>query len=1019
MRLAPIAAAYLFAIFAIFSQTLPAAWAQQTADDIVQKDPTSAAKMEARLVGEPFRITIEGFRAGEGYLSADGKFLIYQSENVKDNPFFQIFLMNLADYTTQQVSPGIGKTTCAWIHPDGSRILFASTHDDPDAVKKQNEEIQKRASGNEDRYSWDFDDAFEIYSVKRAELGKNPTYENLTNSRGYDAEGSYSPDGKLIAFGSNRSAFDGKMDERQAKIFAADKSYMMDIYIMEADGKNVRRLTDALGYDGGPFFSPDGKRICWRHFSEDGTVAEIMTMNIDGSDKRQLTKLNASSWAPFYHPSGKYLIFTTNRHGYGNFELYLVSVDGGEPVRVTYTNGFDGLPVFSPDGHKLYWTRQVNEKGPSSRPPAQIFRATWNHEAALEALDLSDAVPAEAKEVQDQATEAAKLSSAEYSPTDVARHVAYLCRPELEGRMTGSRGEKMATEYVAAYFDHLGLKPAGGEGSFFQPFEFPAGASLGPNNTLRSSIADRPSELTLDKDWRPLSFSGSGSFDSQSLVFAGYGITAPQSAEQEGYDSFAHLDVKDKWVVVFRFLPESISPERRQFLTAFASLRDKARRARDLGARGLIVVSGPTSRVREQLVPLQRDSALAGTSLAVVSVTDEVARRWFSAADKDLNEIQTKLDSGEPVAGFELPAKVEATIDVEQVMQIGRNAVGRLQVGDRPSEQTIVVGAHIDHLGTGTSSSLARDDEKGQIHFGADDNASGVAVMMEIAEHLVALPPEERSALKRDIIFAAWSGEELNLQGSKHFVAQLQAEASGGTPTAKTASGDQTTSKPASIYPRVAAYVNMDMVGRFQKTLVLQGLGSSDFWRKEIQRLSLVAELPVTPLDETSLPTDSTSFYLAGVPIIAAFTGAHSDYHSPRDTPEKLDYDRAAQIARFMGSMAHSLAAADAPPSFIQTKAETAPQQPRAGARVYMGTIPDYASEVKGVLISGTNGGSPAEKAGLKANDVIVELAGLKIENIQDYAAALRVLRIDESVKIVVQRGDEKLTLEIIPTSRQ
>ncbi len=993
--------------------------AQLADEDIVKRDPAAATKLESRLVGLPSQVTLEGLRAGEGYFSADGKFLIYQSEQVSGNPFFQIFVMNLADGTTQQVSPGIGKTTCAWIHPDGKRMLFASTHDDPDAEKKQRDELKKRSEGTQDRYAWDYDEFFEIYSVDRDELGKKPKYTNLTKAKGYDAEGSYSPDGKQIVFASNRSAFDGRMKPEVAKIFEVDKTYMMEIYIMNADGTDVRRLTDTLGYDGGPFFAPDGKRICWRRFAENGATAEIMTMNLDGSDQRPLTKLNAMSWAPFFHPSGKYLVFTTNRHGFENFELYLVSTDGGEPIRATYTNGFDGLPVFSPDGKKLVWTRQVGEPGPSGRPPGQIFRADWNHAAALEALGLGDAPPENPKEVQRRAVESAKLSSADFSRDDVARHVAYLCRPELEGRMTGSPGEQMATEYVAAYFDHLGLKPAGAEGTYFQKFQFPAGAALGPNNAMSYSTGEKQTDLTLDKDWRPLSFSASGSIDPTNIVFAGYGMFAPKTEQNEGYDSFAQLDVKDKWVMVLRFMPENITPERRQYLAAFSSLRDKARKARDLGAKGIIVVSGPTSRVREQLVPLQRDAALSGTSVAVVSITDDVARQWLLAAKKDLNEVQTLLDSGNPTSGFDLSLKVVAQIDVEQVIQIGQNVVARLQVGDAPSEQTVVVGAHIDHLGNGTSSSLAREDEKGQIHFGADDNASGVAVMMEIAEHLAALPEAERRALKRDFVFAAWSGEELNLQGSKHFVATLQAKQTGPTPAGGSSSGSNNPGPPPSIYPQVAAYVNMDMVGRFQKSLVLQGLGSSDFWRKEIQRLALVTELPVTPLDDTNLPTDATSFYLAGVPIIAAFTGAHNDYHTPRDTPEKLDYVRAAQIARFMGEMTRSLSAAENPPPFIQHKIEAAPQQARAGARVYLGSIPDYASDVKGVLLSGATGGSPAAKAGLKANDVIVELAGKKIENIQDYADALKALKAGEKVKIAVRRGGERVDLEITPISRQ
>ncbi len=998
-------------IATIGTETLRACPQVPAAEDITATDPDQAARLEARLLGPTMRVTIEGHRAGEGYFSADGKWLIYQSEQEAENPFYQIYLMNLSDGTTQRVSPGHGKTTCSWISPDATRLLFASTHADPEAVAKQKAELQDRANGVVKRYAWDYDEQFEIYTVERSELGKDPVYTNLTNALGYDAEGSFSPDGKLIAFASNRAAYARELNDEEARILRDDKSYFIDIYLMNADGTNLRRLTDVPGYDGGPFFSPDGQRICWRRFSPNGATAEVMTMNLDGSDVRQLTRMQAMSWAPYYHPSGRYLIFTTNKHGFSNFELYLVAADGeGTPVRVTYTPGFDGLPVFSPQGDQLYFTRQIAEVGPAGRAPAQIFRASWNHAAALQALGLSEQpVSANTKTAQAAGESVGSETQSAFTPEDVARHVAYLCRPELGGRMTGSDGERMATQYVAAYLEHLGLQPAGDHGSWFQEFEFPAGAELGLANQLKSGTGDAVTEYVIDQDWRPLSFSSVGEFAADSVVFAGYGITAPANDQQEAYDSFAGLNVAGKWVLVFRFLPESLSAERRLHLSSFSSLRDKARKARDLGAKGLIVVSGPTSRVREQLVPLQRDSTLSGTSIAVVSVTDAVVQNWFRDAGKDLNELQTLLDSGGTQVGFELPVQVAAEIDIKQVRQIGRNVVARWQPADRPSDQVVVVGAHIDHLGAGTSSSLAREDEKGKIHFGADDNASGVAVMMEIAEHFAALSADERSKLKRDLVFAAWSGEEMGLQGSRHFVERWRAA---NEPESGNTGGS------SAIYPGIAAYVNMDMVGRFQKALALQGLGSSDFWKREIQRLALITNLPVTPIDDTNLPTDATSFYLAGVPIVAAFTGGHQDYHTPRDTPEKLDYERAAQIGQFMGGMVDALVRADQPPNYLEHKSAARPMA-RTGARVSLGTIPEYAAEVVGVQISGVGKGSPAEKAGLQGGDVIVGLAGAKIENMQDYAAAIGLLKADETVKIVYLRGEQRQETDITPISRQ
>ena len=336
---------------------------------------------EAQLIRNRRQLTFEGRRAGEGYFSADGTRMVFQSERDPANPFYQIYVTDLETGDIEKVSPGTGKTTCAWIHPKGETILFASTHHDADAVKKQDEEIALRKSGKQRRYAWDYDPAFELYA--RAADG---TLKQLTSAKGYDAEASYSPDGTKIVFASNRQAFSGELSKREEENFKVDPAFMNDIYIMGADGENVERLTDVPGYDGGPFFSPDGQRICWRRFAENGATAEVYTMKIDGTDVKRLTEINAMSWAPYYHPSSDYLIFTTNKHGFSNFELYLVRADGeGDPVRVTYTDGFDGLPVFLPDGHRLSWTSNRTKEKRS-----QIFMADWDDAKARQLLGLSD-----------------------------------------------------------------------------------------------------------------------------------------------------------------------------------------------------------------------------------------------------------------------------------------------------------------------------------------------------------------------------------------------------------------------------------------------------------------------------------------------------------------------------------------------------------------------------------------------------------------------------------------------------
>jgi Tol biopolymer transport system component/biopolymer transport protein ExbD len=1061
------------------------------------QDASDVPSIESRFIQNARQVTFEGKRAGEGYFSADGNLMVFQSERRSDNPFYQIYLLDFETGDQENISPGHGKTTCAWIHPNNDLVLYASTQNDPEAKAKQKAELEFRESGQERRYSWDYDENYELFAFSR----QKKSFTQLTNARGYDAEASYSPDGNLIAFASNRNGYNRELTEREQKMFDVDPAYMMDIFIMNSDGSNVRQLTDVPGYDGGPFFSPDGKSICWRRFSENGLRAEIMTMNIDGSNQRRITNMKAMSWAPFYHSSGDYLIFTTNKQGFSNFELYMVDAQGkSDPVRVTDTDGFDGLASFLPGGKRITWT--------SNRTPgqaSQIFIADWNHDAALAALKQSKPNSDADSEAFESGTTSAKQSSSDFRPADIVRHVKYLCRPALGGRMTGSAGERKAVSYVAAYFDYLGLEPAGDDAGWFQRFDFPNGAKLNQDNQLTLSDGGKSTELTVGKDWRPLTFSGNVNVDPTEVVFAGYGIVAPAKGEFEEYDSYVHLDVKDKWVLAFRFVPEDVSPAHRRHLQFYANLRKKAFYARSRGAKGLIIASGPTSQVRSQLVALVNDFSPSGSSIAAISVSDDVAAKLLASKQKDLAAIQKKLDSGEPMMGFNLAsgANVAANVSIEKITGVGRNVVGRLQAGDTPSAEVVVVGAHIDHLGTGkSSSSLAKDAEKGAIHFGADDNASGVAAMLEIAEYLSNLKKKGKLPLKRDIIFAGWSGEELGLHGSKHFAKTFNvgkensqaaeqakpAEAQDDSPRdsshdfniainaeskltlngkltnradlkkeldfigksfpdfpitiksdpasdssvlaevialansagIKNTSLTTTTQQSSTSQPTngIVAALNMDMIGRLTDKLVLQGISSSPVWPKLIESKNAVVGLPVTLSDETDLPTDASSFYQIGVPILSAFTGSHRDYHTPRDTPEKRNYRDAARIARLMGLVTRSLVLADEAPKFVKQASKTQ-QAGRGGMRAYLGTVPSYGEDVTGVLLSDTTEGAPAQVAGVRGGDIIVELADAKIENIYDYTAILDTLKIGRETTIKVKRDGKILQLKLTPQSRK
>jgi Tol biopolymer transport system component len=363
---------------AIASILLAATCAWQPLTTASQSSPSSAATPERDFLSRIRRLTVEGRRAGEGYWSPDGKRLVFQSEREPGNPFYQIYTLDLTSGETARISPGMGKTTCGFFRPGTDQIEFASTHHDPKSKQYQDEELAFRASGKERRYAWDYDPEMEIYVYSE----KTKALTRLTNARGYDAEGSYSPDGQWIVFSSMRDAYNRTLSDAEKKQLEVDPSFFGEIYIMKADGSGQKRLTKINGYDGGPFFSPDGKRIVWRRFDESGLIADVWTMNPGGTDAKQVTKFGAMSWAPYIHPSGEYLLFASNKLGFENFEVYMVDVAGTrEPVRITYSDGFDGLPVPSPDGKQLAWT---SSRGGGRE--GQIFLAQWNHEAALKAL---------------------------------------------------------------------------------------------------------------------------------------------------------------------------------------------------------------------------------------------------------------------------------------------------------------------------------------------------------------------------------------------------------------------------------------------------------------------------------------------------------------------------------------------------------------------------------------------------------------------------------------------------------
>lgn len=947
----------------LFASTTLTAFFWQTTPVDKADSVTKPAQPPPSLLSHTRQLTFEGPRSGEGYFNKDGSEMIFQSERFEGNPFYQIYKMNLATGKTELISTGKGQTTCAWIHPSDKKVLFSSTHLDPNFTDKVKAELALRKQPTQ-KYSWNFDENYDVFE-KDLKSGK---YKNLTHTKGYDAEGAYSPDGQWIVFGSNRTAYDGALSEEDKKRLETDPSYFMDIYLMKANGSQVKRLTNHPGYDGGPFFSHDGKKITWRRFSSDGRIAEIYTMNTDGSDQKALTHLNVMSWAPFFHPSGKYLIFTTNLLGFHNFELYIVDSDGKhEPVRVTYEDGFDGLPVFTPDGKHLAWTKR-NNKGES-----QIYMADWDHPAALNLLELE----------QDSLSQ--NNFSSDINTDDLKTTVNYLASKAMQGRLTGSPQEQLYAQEVAKLFKNWSLKPAPNTKNYINEFVFLSNVELGEKNELSLNGA----KLILGTDWNPVSFSQSGEFKSAGIAFAGYGIVAPATEKFAEYNSYKGLDVKDKWVLVFRDIPNDVAGEFRYHLNFYSRIQHKVTVARNAGAKGLLVVSGPRVAYKQKLPKFQFEGALSDASLPVINLSDDVTEKILVSAGRKLEGLQKALDDGSFQEGFDIEkTQIASIIDIHPVRSTGHNVLGMLNVPG--AKNTIFIGAHGDHLGTGIPGvSLATSDMKDKIHYGADDNASGVAAVLELAHYFV----KNKGALKTNVIFAIWSGEELGNLGSKNYLQGLKKT----LPTLK-----------------IKSYLNLDMVGRFKEYLYVQGLGSSKDWKSTIEALGVSHRLSLVAQNDPYLPTDAMSFYVeAKVPVVSFFTGSHLEYHTPLDTPDKINFEGLKLITLFVKDTLTTTASLPLAYQAVESQHNNLPGRK---FRVYLGTIPDYAQEgVKGVKISGTSEKSPAEKAGLKAQDIIVELAGQRIENLYDFTYALQTVKPGSEVDIKVMRNQTPMILKITP----
>ena len=592
---------------------------------------------------------------------------------------------------------------------------------------------------------------------------------------------------------------------------------------------------------------------------------------------------------------------------------------------------------------------------------------------------------------------------------NLRRHIEYLASDKLEGRRTGEPGANAAAAYVAGEFAKIKLRPAAtgknGKPSYMQPFPYITGVV--PAKTGNSFSLKLTGTSAASVEYSPVGFSPNGTVADAPVSFAGFGIVAKEA----NFDDYAwqgrQIDFKGDVVAVFDGNPDNDNPH-----SPFGrfDIRTKALIAKEHGAVGLLVITRDETLRNDRLTRMEYDQSLGEAAIPTFVISRQTAAEILGVNEAGLKHIEElskdKKEGFNSNVGFrnETP-HVSFAVNLVKRSVDAYNVIGRVDGTDpRLRNEAIVIGAHYDHLGHGGPGSLAANST--EIHHGADDNASGVAAIIELARQFAAAKDN-----KRTLIFIAFSGEEEGLFGSNYYV-----------------------NNPLFPLDKTAAMINLDMVGRLRDNkLTIGGIGTASNWRElmslqnsmnhedQISRNTIVAyEAPRFELqlsEDGFGPSDHSSFYGKKIPVLFFFTGTHNDYHKPSDTAEKINYDGESRILGYIRSIVKSIDENPTRPTY--TIAKTTMQGGRSGFNVSLGTIPNYADSDNGLLLDGVRDGSPAAKAGIRAGDRVVKLAGHEIRNVKDYTFVLGEMKPDTEYDVAVVRGTETLNMKITPVRRQ
>lgn len=616
--------------------------------------------------------------------------------------------------------------------------------------------------------------------------------------------------------------------------------------------------------------------------------------------------------------------------------------------------------------------------------------------AALAAAPLAAAPPpaARAQFVSGAASgEGVEARTPLLTQEELTLDVQTLASDDMAGRRAGTPGAERAARYVVRQFQEAGLEAPPGEPTYLQPFDFSVGVELGPDNRLVLQHGSRlPTIFTPGLDFLPLGGSVSDRIV-QPVVFAGYGISAPSI----GYDDYAGLDVRGKIVLALRYAPGGDDPGGR--FGRYLSERYKAATAEAKGARAILFVNPPATEEIDRLIPFEVDERPGSLGIVALAVTQGVARRIAAVGGHDLSLLQHEIDTaGKPASTGFGEAVLNLRVDVRSRTRTTYNVIGIVPGRDPDlAREAVVVGAHYDGLGLGGPGSL--DPVPGEIHNGADDNASGVAAVLEMARFF-AYPTNRPD---RTVVFVAFGAEEEGMLGSAKFV-----------------------SDPPVPLDRVAAMVNMDMIGRLRDELTVYGTGSSAAWPELLADADRHLDIPLRPIPDSYGPSDQAAFYQRQVPVVSFFTGVHPDYHRSTDDADRVNEKGLFAVTRLIRNLVGRLANDPERPAFdprsysprdLEAEEEEPPATVTRGARLGAVPAPEEGESAGGVEIDVVTEGSPAAAAGIRPGDRIVAVAGESIGNVYDYRRALDELVPGREARVTVERDGRRVELAVTPAS--